>query len=698
MAAYRYFFWRKAPFIKLLPAFVAGIILQYYYDLSLRFSCILFATTAAAWFLLGALSLFRRYTLGFYNGLLISILFFSLGSSLSWLKDIHHDHRWFGHLYKDQDAIIAVLNEPLTEKPNSVKAEAKVNRVLKGDTSIPARGKIIIYFEKNLSSGSFNSLNYGSTIIFKKKIQEIRNSGNPGSFDYRQYCSFNGITHQVYLKKEEFKILPAKKEKRLTKFLYSSREWVLRVLKENIPSAKERGLAEALLIGYKGDLEQSLVQSYTNTGVVHIIAISGLHLGIIYGLLLLVFKPLQKNNTGRWLSAVFIISGLWLFTLLAGAQPSVLRSAVMFTCIIIAKTLNRPSSLYNTLAASAFLLLCIHPYWLWDVGFQLSFAAVLSIVIFMQPIYNWFYFKNKALDFIWKMNAVTLAAQILTLPLSIYHFHQFPSWFLLTNFIAVPLSGIILLGEIFLCTLSFIPPIALFTGKILCWLIGFMNTYIEKVETLPLSLWQGLQITILQSIILFVCIAGIGWWTMERSKPGLIIALWSLLLFTCLRSWSFIRADQQQKIIVYNVPGKRAIDFIQGREYFFTGDSSLLQNGFAQNFHLKPSRMLHRIKPGARNPIIRAGSNYIIWQNKHILLLTEDLSYSSLPQRSRIDLLVLSGKAPVHFHKLAGSLDIRQVVFDGTVPAWKIKNSKRDCDSLQIPWHDVRTSGAFVLN
>ena len=158
------------------------------------------------------------------------------------------------------------------------------------------------------------------------------------------------------------------------------------------------GLAEALLIGYKDDLDKTLVQSYSNTGVVHVIAISGLHLGLIYWLLLMLFKPLQKRKL-KWLRPVFILTGLWLFSLLAGAQPSVLRSAVMFTCIVLGDSFARKSSIYNTLALSALLLLCINPYWLWDVGFQLSYAAVLSIVIFMQPIYNWFYIKNKVLGF-----------------------------------------------------------------------------------------------------------------------------------------------------------------------------------------------------------------------------------------------------------------------------------------------------------
>ena len=230
------------------------------------------------------------------------------------------------------------------------------------------------------------------------------------------------------------------------------------------------------------------------------------------------------------LRPIFILTGLWLFSLLAGAQPSVLRSAFMFTCIVLGDSFARKSSIYNTLALSALLLLCINPYWLWDVGFQLSYAAVLSIVIFMQPIYHWFYIKNKTLDFIWKLNAVTIAAQILTVPIGIYHFHQFPLNFLLTNFLAVPLSSFILLDEILLCIISFIPSLAAIIGKFISWLIWIMNSYIERIEMLPFSLWDGLQISILQAILLLIAAASMGFWLMEKNKAGLNMHLWLCLV------------------------------------------------------------------------------------------------------------------------------------------------------------------------
>ena len=392
-------------------------------------------------------------------------------------------------------------------------------------------------------------------MVFKKSLQEIKSPGNPGGFDYKRYSLFQGITHQVYLKENEFEVLPGENKTWFNEFIFAGREKVISILRKNIKGEKELGLAEALLIGYKDDLDKTLVQSYSNTGVVHVIAISGLHLGLIYWLLLQLTLVLRKRKNINpiaigWLRPVIIITGLWLFSFLAGAQPSIIRSAVMFTCIVLGDSLTRKTSIYNTLAFSAFLLLCYNPFWLWDVGFQLSYTAVLSIVIFMRPVYNWFYIKNKLLDFIWKLNAVTLAAQILTLPISIYHFHQFPNYFLLTNFVAVPLSSFIVLGEILLCAVSFIPPIALFVGKILSWLIWLMNSYVERIEMLPFSLWDSLQISIPQAIFLMVAVAGFGYWLLEKNKTGFKYGLVALFIFFGLRSVSFIKANNQKKLIV----------------------------------------------------------------------------------------------------------------------------------------------------
>src|SRR6187399_3369393 len=691
--------WKKAPFIRFLLPLIAGIVLQWNLQIQSGILWITLCISAIATILFFFIPFFERYKLFALSGLAITVLFIALGGLLSWYKNIQHDKNWFGKSYKNENALIVTLIENPVEKTRSYKANASVDYIIQNDSCIKTKGTIILYFKKD---SSLSTLEYGSQLIITKPLQEIKNSGNPGGFNYKRYSLFQGITHQVYLKENEFEILQTTNKNFFRQFINTSRTNVLSILRKNIKGEKELGLAEALLIGYKDDLDKTLVQSYSNTGVVHVIAISGLHLGLIYWLLILLLKPLQKRILNPivigWLRPIFILAGLWMFSLLAGAQPSILRSAVMFTCIVLGDSFSRKSSIYNTLALSALLLLCINPYWLWDVGFQLSYAAVLSIVIFMQPIYNLFYTKNKILDLIFKLNAVTIAAQILTVPIGIYHFHQFPLNFLLTNFLAVPLSSLIVLGEILLCAIAWIPVVAMFVGKLLEWMIWIMNTWIEKIESLPYSLLDGLQISILQTFLLFAVAAGAGYWLMEKTKTGLKYALVALFGFVLLRTISFIQANNREQLIVYNVPQKRAIDLIDGRKYLFDGDSDLLADDFIRNFHIKPSRVLHRIEPAINFKNYQQQENLISYKSKKVLAINETKYFVRLEEKIPVDLLLISGNPKLYFNKLAETFSVKQVVFDGSCPSWKINYWKKDCESLHIPWHDVSEKGAFVMN
>ncbi len=551
-----------------------------------------------------------------------------------------------------------------------------------------------MYFSKD---GIAQQLHYRDQILLNKKLQPIKNSGNPGGFDYKQYSLFRGITYQVYLAPNEFTVLKEKNEKWLDKFLYSIRERVISIIHKYSPGEKEQGLAEAILIGYKDDLDKNLGQSYINTGVVHIIVIAGLHLGMVYWVLVLFTRPLRKRKKIKWLAPVIIIPGLWLFSLATGAHPPVMRAALMLTCVVLAESLRRKTSVYNTLALTAFLLLCYDPFWFWDAGFQLSFAAVVSIVTFTRPIYNRIYIKNKALNFIWKINAVSISAQLLTIPFSIYHFHQFPNYFLLTNFVAVPVGMVILLGEIFLCFISFIKPLAVLAGHVLSWLIRFMNSYIERIDALPFSVWSGLQITILQAALLITMIAGLSYWLLEKQKAGVWVGVISLLFFTSLRSVSLYQFSQQQKIIVYDIPQHKAIDLVSGNDYRFVCDSTLLKDVTLQNFHLKPARIALQLTK--RNDSLATAFQegmFYLFNNKRIVLIDKALLFEPPQHKIDVDMVIISKSPKLYIQQLAKVFNCRQYVFDASNSLWKIAKWQRDCDALNLPCYSIPERGAFI--
>ena len=683
---------KRAPFIKLILPLIAGILLQWQYRFSLPAILYCGISITGFLFIYSFIPLSNQFYLKTVTGIAILGLTIATGCLSVYLSDVRNHHSWFGKLNLKNTGMLAKLEEPLSAKPKSYKSIASVFKLTDGVLTKDVSGKIILYFKKDTL---LPALMYGSVIAFSKPPEPIQNSGNPGAFDYAGYCLFREITHQVFLAPGEFQVTSSDKGSLLQSFLFKTRDNIIDILRKYIHGKREQALAEALLIGYKNDLDKTLIQSFSNTGVVHIIAISGLHLGVLYGLLILLLKPFKKRQQTKWLRAVLLITGIWLFTLLTGGAPSVTRSAVMFSAVILSEVLNRKSSIYNTLAFSAFILLCYNPFWLWDAGFQLSYAAVLSIIVFYRKIYTLLDIKNRLLDFFWKINSVTLAAQVLTIPLGIYHFHQFPNYFLLTNFLLVPLSGLVLTGELSLCLLSFYPPLAGPPGNLLSKLLHFMNIWVERINTLPFSVWESLYLSQVQTLLLYLIIAGLSYWLSEKNKMGLKAALTAMLMFTVLRTLSVYSHTAEKKIIVYNIPQHEAIDLCDPAGFQFIGDTELHQDDFRYAFYIKPSRVLNRLSRPAQ--LVPHVNGYFSFSGKKIMLLDQPRHFKPDTVRPRIDLLIVSNNSPVHFPALTQTFDIAQVVFDGSNTYRKLVYWKKDCDSLHIPWYDVSEKGAFVM-
>jgi len=411
--------WKEAPFLRLVIPLMLGIALQGYLHLSPVIDGCVFGIPCLLLLLTGSLKSFLKFKRFWVRGLILQCILVGLGLLLTSYADYADQSSCVSKLYSAGDRIVASLEEPLAEKPRSYKAEMAVHFIFKDNQWQPSKGSIVMYLQKNKLADLSLPLHYGDWIIFNKALSPITNTGNPGAFDRQRYCKLQHIYFQVYLGENEFVRLPAQGKNQVKEFFFVAREKIVSILRRFLRGEEETGLAEALLIGYKNDLDKNLVQAYSNTGTIHIIAISGLHLALIYGLLKICLGLVgRRSNT--WIRPAVIIFCLWGFSILSGASASVLRSAMMFSCIAIADAMSKKSSVYNTLSASAFFLLCYNPLWLWDLGFQLSYAAVLSIVIFMKPIYQLLYIQSKIPDLLWKSVALTLSAQILTLPICVY--------------------------------------------------------------------------------------------------------------------------------------------------------------------------------------------------------------------------------------------------------------------------------------
>jgi competence protein ComEC len=689
--------WKEAPFVRLIIPFIAGILIQWHSNLPAFIAWILLILSLLALLIFSYISMARQFRHAWWNGIWLHALLVAAGQLLCFYQNTARlNSRGINNYFTAGNTVVATIEEPLSAKTRTMKAIASVRAIrLKNGTIQTTKGNILLYFQKD---STLRDLQYGNQIVFTRPLQPIQNSGNPGAFNYQRYCAFQQIYYQVYLKPGEYVTLKIQHENVLKKFLFATREKTIDVLKRYIHGDKEAGLAEAMLIGYKNNLDKDLVRSYSNTGVVHIIAISGLHLGLIYGLLTLLLQPISRYQSARWLQPITIIAGLWLFSLVAGSSPSVLRSAVMFTCLVIGRYASRQPSTYNTLAASAFLLLCYDPFWLWDAGFQLSYAAVLSILLYMKPVYDCCFMEHKLLNAVWKLTAITLAAQVLTLPVSVYHFHQFPNLFLFANLLAVPLSGVILIGELLLCAFSFIPDVATGIGILLQWTIRLLNSFIENMNRLPFTTLDHLQINLVQVCAAYLLIAGIAAWLLHGKKQELIIGLLAGLLFAGVRCWSLWQACRQQKLVVYNVPQRAAMDIICGRQYLFIGDSALLQDDAGQLFHLQPARTLYRVYRADSLVNLFPLNQGFVFGNRSVVRIDKKFSPGFPVQKIAVDILILSKNPAVTINQLTRVFACKQIVFDSSNPAWKIARWKSECQQQGVVFYSVPDEGAFVLN
>ena len=689
--------WKRAPFIRLVIPLIIGIVLQYNFQfslLSILFSLLFFIS---AFFISKFFAISFQYKIPFLLGFVITLILISTGILITFIKDIRHVKNWYGNNLAVTNQLVIKINEPKQEKAGSYKAECLIESNIINDTAVKTTGKIFAYFTKNKNS---EKLQYGDRLLINNSLHEIRNSGNPGAFDYKKYAACQQIFHTAYLKDNEWVLLKEKLVNPIRQFIYNSRNSILGILNESMKGQEqENSVAEALLIGYTNDLDKEMIQAYSNTGVIHIIAISGMHLGLIYVMLLWVLNLIPIIKKSGVTKTIIILTFLWVFAFLTGANASILRSALMFSCILIGQNLDKKTSIYNSLAISAFILLCYNPYYLWDVGFELSYLAIIGIVVIHKHLFHSLKIENKLLSKIWEMSSLTISAQTFTFPLCLFYFHQFPNIFLLSNLIMIPLSSLILFIEILLVFSFKIPLLGAFLAKGTYLLIKIMNQSIVWFNHVPFAITPDISASIISTTVLFIVIIALSIWMKYLSKKAFFIALISLCVFFLMGLISTIQSAKQHTIIVYNISKHQAIDFISGNQNYFVGDSDIIQGSTLFNYNIKPARIMFKVKSDlVPDSSFYQFSPFYVFHKQRILLINGRDSLFKSKKRMNLDLIILSRNANVDIEELYQSYHCNEIVFDDSNPMWKIEEWKKDCERLHLRFHSTPENGAFIKN
>ncbi|WP_109696214.1 ComEC/Rec2 family competence protein [Chitinophaga deserti] len=673
--------WKAAPFLRLLPLLALGALAGTYFP---QIPWIMICLCVTCWALPLLLPLRMRYALHPLQGAGVMGAVFCAGMLLPAVTDIRQHPQWIGHYGGDTLRVSITLMETPQRKARSWKAECRIESVQTKGIPQTATGNMILYFAED------PGLKAGNRIFASVDAALIRNSGNPGSYDYAAYCARRGICHRAFLTKYQWRPIPGNGFSKAEQWLYNAHAYTLKTLEAYIPGKENAGIAEALLVGYRANLDADVVRDYTNTGVVHIIAISGLHLGLIYlgGVQLMLWLP--QRRWANILRAVLLIAVLWFFSLLTGASASVLRSAMMFTAIAAGSYLvNRHVSSHNNLAAAAFLLLAFCPAFLTDAGFQLSFLAVAGIQTCYLPLYGCWAPRWSWLDKIWQLVAVSLAAQVFTLPVCLYYFRQFPVYFLPANLIAVPWSTMLLYGELLLMAISWWEAGAGWLGWAIGWGIEGMNLAIGWLSALPGAVWNNIRISLTETFILYAVLCSGVAAGMLRSKRCCFATCLLALIGSVLHAVEKINAFSHRTLVVMNIPKSTVVACIRGNTALWQGDSSAQVTSALQGAAWYFNTGVFSRKAPER--IVCIG-------NKRLLILNSRLPARSTANKIKIDYILLSHKAEVNISRLKDFFIYDLLIFDASVPPFRLQEWKNACKELTLRSFSVPDMGAFVVN
>jgi competence protein ComEC len=329
----------------------------------------------------------------------------------------------------------------------------------------------------------------GDVLLVAAPFEKISNAGNPGEFDAAYFWRSKGIRHMAFVGEGQFSLLYQEEQSWVAKSLHATRNALQQMLKDQM-SGDELAIALALILGDKSLLDTEVKNSFTNTGAMHVLAVSGLHVGIIMQILLFLFGYFPRVFSKKS-SILIVVTLMWIYAIITGLSPSVLRAVFMFSVLVISQLTERNYDAMNTLFFTGFALCLIDPYTFFDIGFQLSFLAMMGIFLLYKPIEQLLYFENWALRKVWQGTAIGFAAQLMTTPLSLYYFHQFPNYFVLTNIGLMASSGIILGGGLFLFGFGWLQPLGKLTGWILIASVFLSLGFIRWVEALPGAVAYG---------------------------------------------------------------------------------------------------------------------------------------------------------------------------------------------------------------
>ena len=680
-------FLQRTPFFRLLLPLILGIIAFRFVE---YFSWSLLAMFGFSLFLV-LLSFIihtpkRQFQFRWLFGSGIFLFLFSLGYILSLYQEKTNE---FDHLHQKGIFRVEICSPPV-EKEKSIMCKAEVLQYYNSGWQ-PAHGQAIIYFQKDISA---SKILFGDRLMIEADFAPPEKPLNPESFDYATYLKRQGIGATSFISSGSWQTTDRNESFSIQRESDKWRKYLLNIYKKFNITGDEFSVLAALTLGYTDDLQPDIRASYSATGTVHILSVSGMHVAVIYVVIGFLLGFMDKKKWSRFLKTILILAFLWGYAFLTGMSAAVVRAAVMLSFVVFANSLERKSQIYNTIFMSIMVMLIYNPNYLYDVGFQLSYAAVLSI-IFFQPIVNKIYHPaGKFSKLIWDTFSVSLAAQIGTTPFTLYYFQQFPNYFLITNFIAIPLSSLIIYLAIGLLIVSFVPYLSVAVGFALKWSLWFLNYFIETMQNLPYSVWH-ISLDIRQTITFFLAIFCLSGYYFSRKFAPLFVGLVSLLV-TCLFS---LQTNYQtltsNRLIVYAGQKNTHVNFLKGSQNFVFSTDSTETEKIAKNFWQR-----QRLE----TPHFISKTNWFAdgfgsFEGSKVLILTDNFLKKKITDKPiELDYLIIGNRLKPKIKEVLDCVHPRKIIVDKSISRWYTADIRKACLERNIGFYSVAENGAYMLN
>ena len=627
-------------------------------------------------------------------GLINHLAWYFLGAMICLANCQDLDQNYFGN--KNLRYLKVWVNTEPQLKNGILSFELTVSSGISQSKTIGATGKLMVALKVNTVQPI--QVNYGDQYLMDGSYREIPPPYNPGEFDFKSWLAAKNIYHQVFINQNQLVKLPGNNGNPILKYAMAARKRQVATYRRLIQNDEAFAVASTLVLGYRADLNKETLSAYSKTGTIHALSVSGMHVGIIYIFLNWALFFLDRNKILKIGKLLLICTLIWYYALLTGFSPSVLRAVVMLTVYILAKGFHRNSNSYNILAFTAFCLLAYHPLLLWDVGFQLSFIAVLGLVALQPSIYSWIPIGNKWLAQLWSTVALGLGAQFATFPLSIYYFHQFPLYFIFSNlFILLPLSAMMYLGiGILLLPIDFLAPM-------FEWIISFTNDGLKWIAKLPFAGISSIWITRYQLVLLTLTLICLVISFIRYQKRLLLCSIALLVYYQAYALFHKLDLLRQQKILFFSLKKHYAAAFIEANTATIITDLSEKDKNF--DFFIQPALAQLQVTSisvvtlkmdTVIGKLIKNG-NQIHYLNFHILLLDQNFNHKEIVNLPRFDLVWVHQNPDKTLLNLRKEVIFPFMIMDASNTDYTIDRLVKQANKIAMPHHTLKKNTSYLI-